>query len=67
MKGGYVGRVNPVEKYAYLIGQKINKWTVLKIVKERRHADAICRCECGTEKPVNIINLINGQIGRAHV
>lgn len=52
-------RVNPLEKYAYLIGTKINKWTVLSLKNDRRHADAICQCECGTVKPVNIRNLIN--------
>lgn len=52
-------RINPLEKYAYLIGQTINKWTVLELKNDRRHADAICRCECGTIKPVNIRNLIN--------
>ena len=52
-------RINPLEKYAYLIGQKIHKWTVLELRNDRRHADAICECECGTIKPVNIRNLIN--------
>ena len=52
-------RVNPLEKYAYLIGTKIHKWTVLGLKNDRRHADAICQCECGTVKPVNIRNLIN--------
>ena len=59
MKGGIMPRVNPLEKYAYLIGTKINKWTVLSLKNDRRHADAICQCECGTVKPVNIRNLIN--------
>ena len=57
----YLPRVNPMEKYTYLIGTKINKWEVLSLSHERRGADAICRCECGTVKPVNIINLINNQ------
>lgn len=56
-----MARVNPMEKYTYLIGTKINKWEVLGLSHERRGADAICKCECGTVKPVNIINLINGQ------
>ena len=54
-------RINPLEKYKYLIGTKINKWTVLYLKNDRRHADAVCECECGTVKPVNIRNLINGQ------
>ena len=53
-------RIDPLEKYAYLIGQKINKWTVLSLKNDRRHADAVCVCECGNVKPVRIINLING-------
>ena len=43
-------RVNPVEKYSYLIGQKVNKWTVLEIKNDRRNCDAVCICECGTIK-----------------
>lgn len=54
-----MARVNPLEKYSYLIGTKINKWTVIDLKNDRRHADAICQCECGTVKPVNIRNLIN--------
>ena len=57
-------KVDFFEKYSYLIGQKINKWTVLDIVrlksgkenKERTYA--ICQCECGTVKPVLVKNLI---------
>lgn len=52
-----------VEKYSYLIGEKINKWTVLDIVMiekgGRNRPHAICECECGTIKPVWVINLIN--------
>lgn len=54
-------RVNPIEKYSYLIGQKINKWTVLDIKNDRRNCDAICMCECGTIKEVNVYNLINNK------
>ncbi len=54
-------RINPLEKYAYLIGQKINKWTVLELKNNRRNCDAICICECGTIKAVNIYNLINNK------
>ena len=56
-----MSRINVYEKYAYLVGQKINKWTVLEIKNDRSHPDAICRCECGTVKPVNIRNLIHNQ------
>ena len=54
---------NLIEKYSYLIGEKIHKWTVLDIImlkksgKNRPHA--ICECECGTVKPVWVSNLIN--------
>lgn len=54
-------RVDPMEKYLYLVGTKVNKWTIMSIEHTRRHPDAICRCECGTIKPVNIRNLINNQ------
>lgn len=47
-------------KYQYLVGQKINKWTVLELNHDRRNADAICQCECGTIKPVAIKNLVKG-------
>ena len=52
-------RVNPLEKYSYLIGTKVNKWEVLSIEHTRRQPDAICKCGCGTIKAVNIRNLIN--------
>lgn len=52
---------NVLEKYAYLIGQKINKWTILELKHDRRNCDAICMCECGTIKPVNVYNLINNK------
>lgn len=54
-------RVNPIEKYNYLIGQKINKWTVLEIKNDRRNCDAVCVCECGAIKEVNVYNLINNK------
>ena len=54
---------NLIEKYSYLIGEKIHKWTVLDIVMiekgGRNRPHAICECECGTIKPVWVINLIN--------
>ena len=54
-------KINPLEKYAYLIGQKINKWTILELKNDRRNCDAICMCECGNIKAVNIYNLINNR------
>lgn len=56
-------RIDLITKYSYLIGQKIHKWTVLdiKIIdgSGRNRPYAICECECGTIKPVWVINLIN--------
>lgn len=56
-------RINIIDKYSYLIGQKINKWTVLEITLiekgNRKRPYAICECECGTVKPVWVLNLIN--------
>lgn len=59
VENGVKRRITMTEKYSYLIGQKINKWLVLDIKHDRRHSDAICKCDCGTIKPVNIRNLIN--------
>lgn len=54
---------NLIEKYSYLIGEKIHKWTVLDVViiekGGRNRPHAICECECGTIKPVWVMNLIN--------
>lgn len=52
-------KIDVFAKYKHLIGTKINKWTVLDIKNNRSHPDAICQCECGIVKPVNIRNLIN--------
>lgn len=55
--------IDLIDKYSYLIGQKIHKWTVLDIQMinkgGRNRPHAICECECGTIKPVWVINLIN--------
>lgn len=48
-----------IEKYSYLIGQKINKWTILEIIITNKHAQAICECECGTIKPVWVQNILH--------
>ena len=55
-----MSRENTIKKYSYLIGQKINKWNVIDIVYDRDKPDAICKCECGTIKPVNIRTLLTG-------
>lgn len=54
-------KVNPIEKYSYLIGQTINKWTILEIKNDKRSCYAVCICICGTIKEVNIYNLINNR------
>ena len=56
-----MARRDIIEKYSYLIGEKINKWTVLDVVKMESDGIrpfAICECECGTIKPVLVKNLI---------
>lgn len=35
-----MSRINVFEKYAYLVGQTINKWTVLEIKNNSSHPDA---------------------------
>lgn len=52
-------KTNVIEKYSYLVGQKINKWTVLEITMGKKVCCATCICECGTIKSVNIYNLLN--------
>lgn len=54
-------RVNALDKYNYLIGQKINKWTVLELSNSGRICYATCICECGTIKNVNVYNLLNNK------
>lgn len=59
-----MARQDIIEKYSYLIGMKINKWTVHKLEKmnigkeQSPRLYAICECECGTIKPVLVKNLI---------
>lgn len=46
-----------------LTGQQFGKWTVVgfhSITVKKRQAMWLCRCECGTEKPVLGRNLITG-------
>ena len=49
-----------VEKYSYLIGKKINKWTIFNIIKNGKQAYATCKCECGTVKDVRVLNILYG-------
>lgn len=65
-------RVDVMEKYSYLVGEKVNKWMVLKLIPKKKACSALCRCDCGTEKEVNIYNLITGKsrdcgCGRKHM
>ena len=53
-------KTNALEKYKYLIGQKINNWIVLDLKHNGKICKAICECRCGTIKEINIYNLING-------
>lgn len=53
-----------IEQYKYLIGTKINNWTVLKIIPPNencRKTMALCRCQCGTIKKVRIQYLLDGR------
>lgn len=56
-----MSRITAEEKYSYIIGTKINKWTALRFDHSRKKTDVICQCECGTIKPVNLQNLINNK------
>ena len=49
-----------VGKYSYLIGEKINKWTILEITRQGKQAHATCQCECGTVKSVRVLNILYG-------
>ena len=47
-----------------ITGQKFGRWTVLHVIDEDRTGSKavryMCRCECGTERPVQYSNLVNG-------
>lgn len=62
LKGGYIlARQDLMEKYSYLLGTKVNKWTVLKLEKAMQDSIrlfAICECECGNIKRVLVKNLV---------
>lgn len=49
------------DKYKYLIDATINNWTVLNIIPPDEKHDrtyALCKCKCGTEKEVELRNLL---------
>lgn len=47
-----------------LSGQKFGLWTVLYRVGSRgNHSYFLCRCDCGTEKQVSLVNLKSGCAG----
>lgn len=53
-----------IKQYEYLIGTKINGWTILNIVppdENRHNTFALCQCECGTIKEVRISYIISGR------
>ena len=53
-----------LHKYSYLIGKKINKWTVLELKrnpKKYKEVFATCICECGVIADISIYNLINNR------
>jgi hypothetical protein len=54
-------RSEKANRYKDLIGEKINKWTVLGLEKNNKNYIAICKCECGNTSKVNIYNLINNK------
>lgn len=44
------------------VGERYGKWTVLEHIPRTGHKYwVLCRCDCGTEKPVMISNLHGGQ------
>ena len=43
-----------------LLGQKFGKWTVIGKDNSKNRASWICKCECGTIRPVMESNLIRG-------
>lgn len=59
-ENGVSKRVSMAEKYSYIVGTKINKWSVGRIYRDGRYTYADCTCECGTRKPVIVRNLVSG-------
>lgn len=51
-------------KYSNLTGSKFGLWTVIgetNLRSKSHNRMLVCRCSCGTEKPVDFRTLINGQ------
>ena len=40
-----------------VVGMKINRWTILALSKR---TDAVCRCDCGRFKTINLNNVLRG-------
>lgn len=61
-----MSKIDMYKKYSYLIGQRINKWTILIITKftegkRTGHTAAWCECECGNIELVDFQNVISGR------
>ena len=54
-----------LDKRKDMIGKKYGKWTILEDVPKEYTSKIIskmlCRCECGTEKEVDMVSLKNGR------
>lgn len=51
------------KQYTYLIGATINDWTILDIIpadEEHYSTFALCECQCGTIREVNLTNITKG-------
>lgn len=61
---GYQNRLRETtrKKYEHLINTKINGWTILDIIppdEKHNRTFAMCKCDCGTIKEVNLSYVIN--------
>lgn len=54
-------KTNAMLKYSKYIGTTFSSWNILYIHMKKHICYAYCRCVCGTERDVNIYNLINGK------
>lgn len=54
-------RTNAMDKYASYVDTYIGNWYIRSIQRQNGVCYAQCRCQCGTQKNVNIYNLLNGQ------
>lgn len=43
------------------IGKKFNKLTILSLTKHGYHVYAICKCDCGNIKEINLSNILSGK------